>query len=374
MKRKWMYPLISGVVGVLLFGIGVAGSSWCRGILQDQDAAQRWEEDYLQISCYLSQDLAVTPEGIGSIRDAINGTLEEELGSSEVVAWYDVYSCDGGTVTVLAEKPGKKQIDLTLVSESYFRMHQLPLLSGNRLSAADRSTRRVVLNEEAAWQLYGSVNIAGKTLTMSQMLCEVAGVVKMPDDFATRKVQGEQSPEIFMLYCDYATGQTPALAITAYEAVLPELVDGYGMQLMETAVENVAGGMSATDDPTDGGETENTLSDDRYLLVQNTDRFSLSQVWHYLTHHDEYLVRRSAIPYPDGENAALLVLHRIAMLTLVAAFGILLMLIAIVYTVIVYRKNWRKTIRRILRRMRRGIKTTHTPQTPISKTERTGEL
>lgn len=341
MKRKWMITLVTGMIGLLLIVPSLIGIRWCRGLLPEQLAAQRWGTDYVQVSCYIAQDQGVGLEQISQIRESLKQSLSEE---SEDTLWYDVYSSTAETVSVLGKKNGAKNVQRVLVSEQYFRIHAYPLVSGSWLSAADISTQRVVLDEEAAWKLFGSTDIVGQSLTMGNSICEVAGVIQMPENFATRAAQKESSAWLFLLYPDYAAsltqGETPP-PITAYEAILPERVSGYGMSLLEKAVGVVtSGGAGEIFDGTSSEAEQDALSG-HCLLVQNTGRFSLAKIWDYIFHHTDYILHQEAIPYPTSENAALLVLHRIACLALLTVLGLLLLLFSILFAVLAYRQFWK---------------------------------
>lgn len=329
MKQKWFSPAGIGILGLLLLISCTAGIRWYKTCQPDQLAAERWGEDAVQVSCYLSGQIPLQTDGIAAIREGITQKLENDLGEADGT-WYDAYSCDAGTVSVIGQQTSKKYADLTLVSENYFRIHPYPLQSGNWLSQADCAARRVVLEKTAAWNLFGSTDIVGQHVTLENGIFEVAGVISMPDDFASQAVSENDMPRIFLLYSDYAACSGTEPAITVYEAVLPELVKTYGITLLQDVLKSVSA--SWEDDMPDSEQTEQP-----YQIVQNTDRFSISGVWSYLRRHTDYLLREKAIAYPDSENAALVLLHRISMLTLGALTGVLLLAAAAVLAGIRFR-------------------------------------
>ena len=345
MKRKRIIIGVLALVGLallLLFG-GIVRR--LQTLQSDQLAAARWGDDAVQISCYVSSYAGLYADGIVSLEEAISNSLQNDFSAAETDStWYDAYSCDGGNVSALGAKTGKKTLQMTLVSETYFQMHPYTLLSGNRLSEADTSTNRVVLDEAAAWNLFGGIDVAGMTVTFENRICEVAGVIRLPDDFASAQATENDLPGIYMLYSDYLAGlnadggeQEPA--ITCYEVVLPELVENYGYSLMEEIFESVSASWNGEEGITDNSDSTQTTVRSDYRLVQNTDRFSLVQVWDYLFHHTDYITRTEAIAYPASENAALILLHRIAMLTIGAFLGLVLLLAAVTAAIVTDRKT-----------------------------------
>jgi len=342
MKRRiWIF----GLIGIILMLIGIFSVKYARTIQSDQRIAERWDENAVQISVYFSFNLNLHIDDIAAIEDAITSNYKNDAAEEgENIAWYGAYSCEVGSVSAIGTKSVSSSLTLHLVSENYFPMHAYTILSGNDLSEADTSSGRVVLDEAAAWNLFGSVNAAGMTVTFDNRICEVAGVIRLPDDFATKQVIEDSQPGIYMLYRDYLSsynfiGETEP-AITTYEVVLPELLEGYAYSLMEKVLEETSSDWSVSDGLADENTVEQSdNSNQQYLLIQNINRFSFSNIWDYLFYHENYIVRTNDIPYSTSENTARILLHRIAMLMLFTFLGIMILFVAVIWGVISMRKQ-----------------------------------
>lgn len=333
MKKKTKKALLLAAVlaaGLTMKIYTAAAAEQCRIQQQDQFAGERWDENAVQLSSFFPKETALSAEEIAEIRKQLNFSIADD---TETASWYDAYSCEGKTVQVLGAKRVSKSTELMLVSEHYFRIHRFSLLCGNYLTAADASSRRVVLDENAAWILFGSSDIAGMEVTIDSCIYEVAGVVA-----DVRRAEDDAYPRIYMLYSDYTAAEEENPPITCYEAVLHEPVEGYGLTCFEEAVQG------AVNMPVSGISTEHL-----YHIVQNTGRFSSSAVRDYLKSITDYTTRTKAIAYPDHENAALIALHRIAGLTLLGISGLILTGAALAGVCILYRYEIKRCILHLMK-------------------------
>lgn len=343
MKKKTKKTLL--LVAVLAAGLTIkiytaTAAEQCRMQQQDQFAGERWDENAVQLSSFFPEEAALSAEDIAEIREQLNFSIAD---GTETAGWYDAYSCEGKTIQVLGTKRVAKRAELILVSEHYFRIHRPSLLCGNYLTDADISSRRVVLDENAAWNLFGSSDIAGMEITLDSRIYEVAGVVA-----DVRRTEDDAYPRIYMLYSDYTTAAEENPSITCYEAVLPEPVEGYGLTCFEEAVS------SAVNSSASGSSTEQ-----QYHIVQNTGRFSSSAVLDYLQNITDYTTHTKPIAYPDHENAALIALHRIAGLTLLGISGLILIGTALTGACILYCYEIKRCILHLMKYIKRLFHKNH---------------
>ena len=138
----------------------------------------------------------------------------------------------------------------------------------------------VVLDEEAAWRLFGGTDLAGMSLTINGEPFLVAGVVSREDDFATERAYSGEGG-IFMSYSAMVrlTGEEDTAAIDCYEIVMPNPIRNFAKGILE--------------DNFSGGE-----------VVENTGRFGLERLMELLRSFAGRSMRSNGVIYPYWENAA----------------------------------------------------------------------
>ena len=115
----------------------------------------------------------------------------------------------------------------------FFLFHPLTLRSGSYLTANDYMNDRVLLDEELAWALFGSYDVAGMSIQIGERTYPVAGVVHREDDFASKKAY-QDGPGMFMSYD--ALNAISETKLSAYELVMPDMISGFAESIVKAAV------------------------------------------------------------------------------------------------------------------------------------------
>ena len=120
------------------------------------------------------------------------------------------------------------------VDGEYFIFHPMNLLYGSYLNDDDIMDDGVVLDEDAAWKLFGSANIEGKTVTIGGIPHIIKGVVRK-DSGKFADASGLEGPMSFVsinslkqygkIYGSYS-----------YEMILPEPVEGFAIRLVREVI------------------------------------------------------------------------------------------------------------------------------------------
>ena len=315
-ERQHRLPKLHGYRLVLLIVCAVlavlSGACWAalaglRGTLVTQSAADAWrgesEERFAQVSVFLPVNGTKTLDEIRSFR----ATLEEKFVQESMEApeggslYTDAFS--GETeLTAYGTASGNLTVTAIGVGGDYFLFHPLPLLSGSYLTADDYMGDRVVLDEQTAFALFGSSDVAGMELTINGKTYPVAGVVDRESDFASQaalasedpnKPSGDSKAIIFMGYD--ALNAISELPIDCYEIVLPDSVSGYGKKMVTETF------------PVGTG-----------VVVQNTDRLSVSGLVSVLGSFGKRVMTTRGVVYPYWENAARMIESYAAVLLLLA--------------------------------------------------------
>ncbi len=149
--------------------------------LSTQQIASEWsaEGSYAQITCFFSKD-AKSDEGLcdtagTEIKNCIAGGVRGYIGCKRKNAGgllqhkgeLTLYS-DRASITARAFGVGG----------DFFTFHPLKLLSGSYFDGEDLNKDGVVIDENVAWQLFGSNNVAGMYVEINGVQYPVRGVVK----------------------------------------------------------------------------------------------------------------------------------------------------------------------------------------------------
>lgn len=305
-KRPTGRQLVLFLTGLLSLVLGLAVmiiSNIMAGKLDTQDMAARWSKDgeTSQISCFFSREAGIDVNGILSFEHALNKALEEasivsESENENARLWADAYSATG-KVTLVSER-GKADVSAVGVGGDFFLFHPLQLVNGAYFSGSDVMKDYIIIDEDAAWQLFGSNHVSGQFVSIGGVPHIIAGVIKR-DEGRMAEAAGLYSSVAYVSYESldkYGTNY----GLNTYELVMPNPVSGYARGYV---TENI-------------GVTENEVE-----IVENTTRYSLFSKLKMLTQFGTRSMSSKAIIYPYWENIArgyedILVLFLLVMLLL----------------------------------------------------------
>ncbi len=284
-KKKCILGL-TGAVSFLLFLILAFLAHGLAGRELSQTMAGRWsrEGDASQISVFFSVNSGMTEDGILEFEHTIDNSLkdasvQQESENPGARLWADAYSAPGA-VTI---STGKTSIQATAlgVGGDFFLFHPLPLVSGSYFSGSDLMQDHCIIDRDAAWQLFGSSDVAGMYVNIGGVPHMVTGVTERPKG----RLEEGAGLTSTLVYVSYQTleelGQSNGL--NHYEIVMPNPVTGFAEKIVR---EGLAG---------DGKETE---------VIENTTRFDLIHRLKRLGQFGLRSMNGKAILYPYWENLA----------------------------------------------------------------------
>ena len=359
LSGRTRFLLILNAAFVLLAALFGAKLSQATHRLITQSAAEVWRGDsdmrFAQVSCFLPADQTKTEADIQSFHQ----TLDAEMVTASLTApeggslYDDAWS---GKATLSIEgKRGSVSVKTLGVGGDFFLFHPLVLRSGSYLTAKDFMQDRVVLDEELAWSLFGSYDVAGQTVTIGGRPYPVAGVVHRESDSATKKAY-QDGPGMFMSYG--ALNAIQKTGIDCYEIVMPNVVSGFARQLVS---EKFAGIASAGD--TSGGTTSSagtgtgstagtgtgtaaaaavaqpTASTAQAVVVENSSRFSLGNLLKVQRNFGVRSMNENGILYPYWENAARLTEDYAALWLLLLSLSCICPIVCAVILIVRYVKK-----------------------------------
>lgn len=278
----WGSVLLSFVIFLILWGI----SSVLINDLKTQQMAQRWSDngEAAQISCFLSTNTRLNPDRIEEIEYNLDKKLQEASIVSEsenpgARLWADAYSAFG-RITVDSEK-GSITADAIGIGGDFFLFHPLKLLTGSYFSGNDLMKDYCILDEDAAWRLFGSNDIAGQIVYIRGIPHIVTGVIER-ESGRMEEAAGLDSSIIYVSYESLDLYGSHS-GINHFEVVMPDPVKGFALECVQGLL---------------------NMDEQEVEVINNTSRFDL---WNRLKLIGSFGTRSmngKAIIYPYWENIA----------------------------------------------------------------------
>lgn len=167
------------------------------------------------------------------------------------------------------------------VGGNFFFFHPLTLKSGAYFSEDSMMDDYVILDEDCAWQLFGSTDIAGMQITVNQKPLIIAGVVAREDSPFT-EAAGNKKPTLYVSYqtlLSYGSTQP----ISCYEIILPNLTKGYAKRLVKDNLD---------------------IKSSRREIIENSSRYRLTNYANILKNFGKRSMQTKPLVYPYWENQA----------------------------------------------------------------------
>ena len=310
----------SAVASFLLFLLLLGVSNHLANAQDAQRMAWRWSgnKDAAQVSCFFSPKAEVTEDTIQSFEYSLKNVLQEasitetsENPSARL--WVDAYSADG-KITLVNEK-NTLEANAIGIGGDFFLFHPLKLITGSYFSGNDLMQDYCLIDQDAAWQLFGSNDVVGMTVYIGNVPHIVTGVVKRPDS-RMDKAAGLSSTVVYVSYETLSAYGTDN-GINHYEIVMPNPVSGFAYDKVKEGI----------------GVDEKNVE-----IVENTSRYSLLNRFKTILKFGTRSMNGKAIIYPYWENLARGYEDIIALLTV---FMLLLLLYPIVTVLWAFLHWWR---------------------------------
>ncbi len=311
---------ISGGVSFLFFLILLLVTGHLGRYQDSQMMAERWssKKDVAQVSCFFSVNAGMTEDRIIEFEHSIDSALADasvvqESENPSARLWADAYSADG-KITISS---GKSTLDADAIGigGDFFLFHPMKLLSGFYFSGNALMQDYCIIDQDAAWQLFGSNDVAGMTVNIGGVPHIVMGVVQRPEGRLTEAAGLDET----LVYVSYQTlnelGRSNG--INHYEVVMPDPVTGFAEGLVREHL----------------GSSEKETE-----VVENTSRYSFVSRLKMIPEFGTRSMNGKAIIYPYWENVARGYEDILAVITL---FELLFLLYAAVIALVFFIIWWR---------------------------------
>jgi len=278
----WISGAVSAVLFLVLYGIATyLGSS-----LLSQQMAARWSDkkDMAQVSCFFSPNAGVTTDGIEMFRHNLDAALEsasivQDSPNAGARLWADAYSA-WGEVSITHENKSVT-VDALGVGGDFFLFHPLDMISGSYFSKENLNSDCILIDEDTAWQLFGSNDIAGQIVTIGGIPHVISGVVDRKDADMYEKAGLENS--LAYLSFDSLNSYGTHNGISHYEIVMPNPVSKYAYSYVKDHI---------------------NVKEDDMEIVENTTRYSFLNKLLRIKEFGTRSMNRKAVIYPYWENVA----------------------------------------------------------------------
>lgn len=318
-----MKKIVLGISGGISFTIFLILCFIANHLGQGQEAqmmAERWSEkkSAAQVSCFFSVNMQISEDRIREFEHSIDAALADasviqESENPSARLWADAYSA-GGKITISSDK-STIQADAIGIGGDFFLFHPMKMLSGSWFSGNDLMQDYCILDQDAAWQLFGSNDVAGMTVYIGGIPHIVTGVIQRQEGRLTEAAGLDST----LVYVSYKTLSElgSCNGINHYEIVMPNPVTDFAYNYVN---ENLGDS---------GNETE---------VVENSSRYSFLSRLKLIPQFGTRSMNGKAIIYPYWENVARGYEDILALITL---FELLFLLYAVVLAVIFFVIWWR---------------------------------
>lgn len=278
-KRFFLWLICLG------FFVLAALLSWLvRKDLYDQQAAERWSQDgdYAQLSYFYP----LAEEPLDFDFQSIHHQIEEELKKSSMEEqgesarlFLDAYSTTGKIT--LSTEHAQMEVNAVGVTEDFFRFHPVRLLTGSYFDENMLMKDGIILDEDAAFQLYGSNDVVGMPVYVGSEQYYIRGVVEREDGYLAKKA-GLDSSLCYVSVDTLLSSGTREGSYT-YEVLMPDPVDDFAKNILQTVL----------------GDTDGQME-----IIENSSRFSPEARKEVLFDLPLRSMSSKGILYPYWENIA----------------------------------------------------------------------
>lgn len=341
------------VIAIVLLGIGITRAVVLTHNRYDTRMDEYWSQssgDYRHVAVYgggyrpegdespvmyKDPETSIKYSDIVNIRKSLQSAVDtgktnpNQLGLNKDGTprnWEDCWSCDL-MGTAFYEKEGYKEplssdCQIMAVGGNFKAFHPFQYLSGGFLPESSVDPMQVVINSALAWKFFNSYDVIGNIISIWGEDYVIVGVVEEPSS-SIDKAAGANKPRVYMYFSNlaakYASEEKGDIAITCYEAMLPEAVKGVAITDMKTALPSYS------------------AEDPKFYVVSVTGRFFFTKVWDGTWPlGSEKLSDNFELPY--WEKASLMTTEKLFADMMLIILGSILLIIGVVMVILKIRK------------------------------------
>lgn len=237
-----------------------------------------------------------------SIDDMIKEEMEEYTvpQKTPLQELYSFAYCAQGQVTLSYENRTAEKVKAFGVGGDFFLFHPMNFVAGSFFTGDDLMKDGIVIDEELAWQLFGSTDIIGECVYIENIPHYIEGVVKR-DTGSIKKAAQQDTSYVYMSYDSLARYGTILSGITESAEISEDgtVAQNGGITCIEVVCPNPVKGLAAKMCKESIG-----IKDEFITVIDNTERFSVFSLFDVLKNFFTRSMWNKAIYYPYWENTA----------------------------------------------------------------------
>ena len=213
MKKFQITAGILAGISIILIGVFSLILNSIAGKLDSQQVCERWAVDgtnYAQISAFISpyagfDDSSADRSLVTALDNAL--TTASITAANENASLYTYAYSSETDVSLSYQSPETGQITKSGVTASalgvggdFFIFHPLKMMSGQYFDATDTILNDlIIIDENIAWQFFGSYDVEGFELIVNGKRCFIAGVCEVDENYS--KFYGDGGRILCRIHC-----------------------------------------------------------------------------------------------------------------------------------------------------------------------------
>ncbi len=290
--------------------------------LLDQNVSTRWsdEKNVAQVSCFFTEGTEINKDTIMTFEHTLDNVLLESSITAEnekANLWVDAYSSQG-TITLNNGK-SSLETDAVGIGGDFFMFHPVQLLKGAYFSGNDLMTDKIIIDEDAAWRLFGSNDVIGMEVTIDGIPHYINGVIKR-DEGRINEAAGLDTTLVYVS-CETLEQYGKSEGINCYEIVMPNPVSGFAYEKIKEKF---------------------ALDENQMWVVENSTRYGIKSLFTVFAEFGTRSMNAHAIKYPYWENIARGWEDIFAVVLILQVISLLIPAIILIVTLVILwkRKRW----------------------------------
>lgn len=253
MKIKSIYALAAAVLLAAAAGVTAIFMADKISSLAHENVAKNFSkgEEFAQLTLFLPESSDFTADKVMYLRYKLEKALTDKSMKSENGArlYVDAYS-SYGDITIETDSARSVKSGAVYIGGDYGLFHNELEYSADIVN--DINHDRILLSRDAAWRLYGGYDLYDFRLSDGKYSYLVSGVYTEPDTDEYKVYYGDK------VSCVADMSRFPHMKITCYEIIMVNPVKNFAKDIVKEAL---------------------GLDESTYLMVENSQRFSLSNLY-----------------------------------------------------------------------------------------------
>ena len=287
-----LISLIFLTVGIIMRIIITAGANK----YADQTVTKRWDKTgkSAHVSLFIKDSAYFTRTDLDGFEYNLNKKLDFNSIYPENEDARRFIDCYMTKTSVYLEGPSDSmQVNCLAVGGDFFAFHPLKLINGSYFDGNDLMQDGVILDEETAWRLFGSNDVAGQPLYYGERVLYVKGVYEKNESKLYNYARGDK-PEIFVPF-DLVDSADFPLFISCIEVCMPHPIENFATGIVESVFMAEPSNFEMVDNSSrfKTANLRTVYKNKKYRSMQNND--IIYPYWEKIARYEEDLLAPKAV-------------------------------------------------------------------------------